>query len=270
MMEKTMSTAVVPQVAAMEEVERPAAIRMCGVWAAYDPKGFALQDVSLEVAAGERRAIVGPSGSGKSTLLKLLKGLLSPVQGEMQALGLPIQSGSRRRMGAKIGYIPQNLGLVNNATVLENALMGALHRVGGVRSWMGIFPAEAYDAAYEALEAVGISHLAQRKAHQISGGERRRLAVARALVQRPEVLLADEFLSELDDATAAQVLRGLEVARERYGMTIVIVEHNLRLACSFCDKVTVLRDGKVIADASGCEKEENNLRCLLQQATNGN
>jgi phosphonate transport system ATP-binding protein len=153
---------------------------------------------------------------------------------------------------------------VENATTLENALMGSLHRVGEVRSWLGMFPAEEYDAAYEALGMVGIEHLAARKAHQLSGGERRRLAVSRALVQRPQLLLADEFLSELDDVTTEQVLAGLEAARERFGMTVVIVEHDLRVACSYCDSVTVLRDGAVVAEAASRDLDEHSLRGLLR------
>jgi phosphonate transport system ATP-binding protein len=236
-----------------------------GVWAGYGSGNLALRDVTIRVATGERRAVVGPSGSGKSTLLKLFKGLVSPVRGEVQTLGVPLCRQSKAKgVRARVGYIPQNLGLVENATTLENALMGSLHRVGEVRSWLGMFPAEEYDAAYEALGMVGIEHLAARKAHQLSGGERRRLAVSRALVQRPQLLLADEFLSELDDVTTEQVLAGLEAARERFGMTVVIVEHDLRVACSYCDSVTVLRDGAVVAEAASRDLDEHSLRGLLR------
>jgi phosphonate transport system ATP-binding protein len=229
-----------------------------------------LRGVTLRVAAGERRAIVGPSGSGKSTLLKLLKGLVPPQRGEVSTLGEAVGARrggwgrrSGRLLGARVGYIPQNLGLVSSATVLENALMGALHRTGELRSWLGIFPREELEAAREALAALGIAHLADRRAHEISGGERRRLAVARTLVQRPQLLLADEFLSELDDATAEQVVAALRVAQAHLGMTVVIVEHNLRFACAFCEKVTVLGEGCAIADLAGTELNEEGIRCLL-------
>lgn len=240
------------------------AVEVRGAWAAYGAEPV-LRGVSLRVAPGERRAIVGPSGSGKSTLLKLLKGLVSPQRGEVRTLGVAVAGGrrARARLGARVGYIPQNLGLVSSATVLENALMGALHRTGALRSWLGLFRTEEYRAAREALAAVGIEHLAERRAHELSGGERRRLAVARALVQRPELLLADEFLSELDDASAGQVLRALEVAQQTLGMTVVIVEHDLRVACSFCDRVTVLCDGCTVAELRSAETDEESLRCLL-------
>ncbi|CAN5633378.1 phosphonate ABC transporter ATP-binding protein [soil metagenome] len=240
------------------------AVSMRGVWAAYDTRGYALRDINLEVAKGERRAIIGPSGSGKSTLLKMLKGLVPPVRGELRTLGLPCDRGMARALRARVGYIPQNLGLVSSATVLDNALMGGLHRVGEMRSWLGLFPGGEQDEAWEALDSVGIAHLAQRRAHELSGGERRRLAVARALVQRPELLLADEFLSELDDHTAEQVLLALETAREKLGMTIIIVEHNLSVACSFCDRLTLLRDGAIVTHCNGCDVDPHKLRCMLQ------
>jgi phosphonate transport system ATP-binding protein len=246
------------------------AVRLDRVWAAYGAHEV-LRGVSLDVAQGERRAIIGASGSGKSTLLKLLKGLVPAHRGEVHTLG--VQVGGRRgrrwsarssaRLGARVGYIPQNLGLVNSATVLENALMGALHRTGSVRSWLGLFADHECRAAWDALESVGIAHLAERRAHQLSGGERRRLAVARALVQRPELLLADEFLSELDDTTAQQVLDALEKAQAELGMTVILVEHDLRVACTFCDHVTVLCDGCTVADMRGRDADEETLRCLM-------
>jgi phosphonate transport system ATP-binding protein len=247
------------------------AVQLDGVWAAYGAHEV-LRGVSLSVAPGERRAIIGASGSGKSTLLKLLKGLVPAQRGEVRTLGIEVGGKRGRRrwlrsarasLGARVGYIPQNLGLVSSATVLDNALMGALHRTGPIRSWLGIFRDEEYRAAWDALDAIGISHLAHRRAHQLSGGERRRLAIARALVQRPELLLADEFLSELDDTTAQQVLDALERAQAELGMTVVLVEHDLRVACTFCDHVTVLCDGCTVADIRGTDADEETLRCLM-------
>jgi len=243
------------------------AVSLRGVWAAYDSEGYALRDVNLSVRRGERRGIVGPSGSGKSTLLKMLKGLVPPARGELHTLGVPSARFQARELRAKVGYIPQNLGLVTSATVLENALMGSLHRVGELRSWAGLFPAGERRTALDALRSVGLGALSERKAHELSGGERRRLAVARALVQQPELLLADEFLSELDDHSADQVLDALEEARQRLGLTIVIVEHNLSVACSFSDRLTVLREGAVVRHCDGCEVSPQELKCLFRPAT---
>lgn len=240
------------------------ALQLDGVWVSYGSDPPALCDVSLSILPGERRAIVGPSGSGKSTLLKLLKGLVPAVQGGVSTLGVAV-NGRRpdRTVRERVGYIPQNLGLVGSATALENALMGAFHRVGEVSSWLGVFPRREKSRALHALETTGLAPLAGRKAHQLSGGEKRRLAVARALVQTPEVLLADEFLSELDDGTAGQVLRALEAAHRELGMTIVMVEHDLRVARSFCDVVTVLDCGWKIAEGSREELDEETIRSLI-------
>jgi phosphonate transport system ATP-binding protein len=238
-----------------------AAVRMQGVWAGYAPGSPALRGVSMEVAPGERRVVVGPSGSGKSTLLKVLAGLIRPSAGEVRVLGAT--TGTRRRGAQQIGYVPQNVGLVATATVLQNVMLGALARTSAIRSALGSFPPEEYENAAEALASTGLAHLADRRAHELSGGERRRLAVARALVQRPALLLADEFLSELDDLTAERVLGALDRARARLGMTIVMVEHNLRVACDFADRVTVLGAGEVVADAPSSEMDPSTLRGLL-------
>lgn len=242
-------------------------IEMCDVTVRYGDTPPALRSLCLNIRQGERHAIVGPSGSGKSTLLKVLKGLVHPEQGRVETLGLAVNGrSSRRGLRARVGYIPQNLGLVGTATVLDNALMGSLHRVGELRSWLGLFPREELDAAHAALETTGIAHLRDRLAHQCSGGERRRLAVSRALVQRPEVLLADEFLSELDDVTASQVLRGLEAAHREHNMTVVIVEHNLEVARTFCDRVTVLREGCKVCEVAGCDVDDAELRSHFAEA----
>jgi phosphonate transport system ATP-binding protein len=244
-----------------------AAVRVHGLWAGYAPGAPALRGVSMEVAPGERRVVVGPSGSGKSTLLKVLAGLIRPDAGEVRVLGRA--AGARGRSVQPVGYVPQNVGLVATATVLQNVMLGALARTSQLRAALGAFPAEEYEHAAEALSSTGLDHLAQRRAHELSGGERRRLAVARALVQRPALLLADEFLSELDDVTADRVLAALDAARQRLGMTIVMVEHNLRVACDFADRVTVLGAGEVVADAPRSDFEPATLRALLMPCALG-
>jgi phosphonate transport system ATP-binding protein len=253
-----------PTVAAARRARGPA-IELDQVWVRYGNGHHpALQDMSLSIPAGERWAIVGPSGSGKSTLLKLLKGLVHAEQGTVTTLGVHV-NGKRpaRRLRERIGYIPQNLGLVTSATVLDNALLGSLSRVREIPSWLGIFPRTEYARAMEALETTGLAALADRKAHELSGGERRRLAVARALVQRPEVLLADEFLSELDDGSAEKVLAGLDAAHRELGMTILMVEHDLRIAREFCDVVSVLDCGVKIAEGRREQLDEPTIRALI-------
>jgi phosphonate transport system ATP-binding protein len=240
------------------------AVRMTRVWAGYGTGDFAIRDVSLAVAGGECRVVVGPSGSGKSTLLKVLAGLVPASRGRVEVLGRALRRGAvPRDTRRRIGYIPQNLGLVASATAMENVLLGALSRTSALRSCMGMFAASDHEDALRALEETGLSRLADRRAHQLSGGERRRLAVARALVQRPDLLLADEFLSELDDVTAGRVLEALQRARESLGMAVVMVEHNLGVACSFADRLTVVNDGGIVADAPAGEMDPAMLRALF-------
>ena len=181
-------------------------VQMNKIWAHYDKDHPALCNVSMSVKRGSNYAIVGKSGSGKSTLLRVINGMMSSSSGAVSVDYIhpnPRDKTFRKKM-AKIGYIPQNLGLVRNTSVLDNVLIGALPRMGAVRSFLHAFPQEEIDHAKHVLEIVGLDGKESRRTHMLSGGERRRVAIARALVQKPILLLADEIVSELDTATDAR------------------------------------------------------------------
>ncbi len=197
-----------------------------------------LEGVSFTVETGATLALVGRSGCGKTTLLKTLAGILDPLDGEATIHGTRVPHSPP---GGELGYIPQSLGLVMHETVLTNVLHGRLSDLGAIRSLLGRFPTDAKTDARDAIERVGLGGYEQRRVKELSGGQRRRVAIARAFVQEPRVLLADEMLSELDSETAHSIVDCLATLQAETDMAAVIVEHNLTVANDISD--TVLRLG---------------------------
>ena len=231
-----------------------AALEMDGVWFGYDPARPVLKGVSLRVRPGEMLMVVGISGGGKTTLMKLAKGLLAAQRGSVRVLGQSLQASLSGKLDARVAYIPQQLGLVRNLTAMENALTGALSRVGALRSCLKLFPHELRADAQATLDSLGIGHKAEEKVYALSGGERQRVAIARALMQRPQLLLADEFVSQLDPVRRSalmEIMRGLAAS----GLALIVTTHNLELVARYADRALVLRDGAVVLDAAPREAD---------------
>jgi lipoprotein-releasing system ATP-binding protein len=199
-------------------------------------------DLNLEILSGERVALVGESGAGKSSLLHLLGGLDRPTKGrilfgarDISELGEAELADFRNR---EIGFVWQTHYLLPEFTALENVMMPLLIR--------GIAPEEAAKAALERLAEVGLATRVSHRAGELSGGEQQRVVLARALVGRPRVLLADEPTGNLDQATGQEVVDLLFELRERTGTTLLLVTHDHDLAAR-CGRLVRLADGRVAA-----------------------
>ncbi len=243
-----------------------AALVMRGVSAGYDRRRCVVNGVDLEVACGSCCALVGPSGCGKTTLLRVILGSLPTQEGFVDRPCLGSLNGSRK---CAIGYIPQNLGLVRNLTVRENVLLGALGRTRFWRSILGRFSAADRRRADEALENVRLGGRGTERIEQLSGGERRRVVIARALLQNPRLLLADEFLAEVDRTAAEEIIEILHDVRRQTGMTIVFVDHDLDTACRVADRVVVMAGGSKIAEFDGEERSPERVQELLRSRRSG-
>lgn len=184
--------------------------------------------------------MLGPSGVGKSTLLKIITGLLTPTEGKVEFGGNSPALSDRK----KTGYLPQKLGLVENKSAIENALIGAVHRVPTWKIALGLVPQEEISKAQAALDATGLGPKSCQPAWKLSGGERRRLALARTLVQGPELLIADEFCSELDPETAEKLVVLLNALHKEKSLTWIMVEHEESRARALADTLLWLSPGK--------------------------
>jgi len=220
----------------------------------------------LQVAQGERIAIIGHNGSGKTTLLRLLSGFTRPAAGSVEVLGRaladPLPAARLRNLRCEVGQVVQGVPLVARLTALENVLIGSLGRVAGWRGWMRCFPAEEVSRAEAALQAVGLQAHAPRRADRLSGGERQKVAIARLLLQRPRLILADEPTAALDPLAATEICRLLAGAAR--GATLISVVHNPVLLPLLAERVIGLKQGRVAFDLSLAEVGEQELGALYR------
>ena len=198
-----------------------------------------IEEVDVEIQAGDVIAVLGPSGIGKTTLLRTIAGLVKPLSGHVE-LGVAPRGG--------VGYIPQRLGLVSNLSVRSNIEMGV--RVGLSR-WYPPFlavPADQQGYAQQAMEDLGIAHLANHPVRILSGGQQRRVATAKTVAQRPKLVLADEFLGELDDDNVDVVMRTVRQAIEQQNSAMVMVEHHEELATQVANRIWRIKDQRLVEE----------------------
>jgi len=226
------------------EAGNDVAIRAVEVRKAYGAKDAlveALRGISIEVAAGERVALLGKSGSGKSTLLNLLGGLDRPSSGKLSVGGRNLERLSAREMArfrsTTVGIIFQSFNLIPSRTAVENVELPMV--------FAGRSRRDRLAAAQRALEAVGLGARLNHRSDQMSGGESQRVAVARALVNRPRVVLADEPTGNLDSQTARQVMALILDHVREHAATLVLVTHDEELAANCTDRVVRLLDGRI-------------------------
>jgi phosphonate transport system ATP-binding protein len=211
----------------------------------------ALDRVDLIVPEGQMLAVLGLSGSGKSTLLRTLNGLVAPTSGRVEVLGCEVAGadGTRLRgLRRQVGFIFQQFGLVGRLTVLENVLSGALGRMRFPRFGVLSYPKSLRLQAFEQLKRVGLDAQAFQRSDTLSGGQQQRVAIARTLMQRPVLLLADEPVASLDPEASASVMEVLlRVCREEH-LTVIASLHQVELAQGWADRMVGLRDGTVVFD----------------------
>jgi phosphonate transport system ATP-binding protein len=223
-------------------------LRIVGLSKTFAEGARALVDASLEVKQGEFVVVLGPSGAGKTTLLRLIGGLSSPDAGEIILDGVPVVYPRRAGAGGRIAMVFQDFNLVGNLTALNNVLTGLLGETPVLRSLLYLFPREHKLRALECLDRVGILNKAYVRADHLSGGQQQRVGIARALVRRPLLLLADEPVASLDPLIAFNILKLLKDINKSEGITVVCNLHQVDLALRFADRVVGLINGRIAMD----------------------
>ncbi len=226
----------------------------------------ALDKVSLTVRPGEMVALIGASGSGKSTLLRTIDGLqqADPGSGRLEVFDRKVQKDGRMAKGLRyrrrdVGFIFQSFNLVGRLNLFSNVLIGALGRIPTWRGMFGLFANEDRERAMAALERVGVAEFAGRRTSKLSGGQKQRAAIARALVQRAKMVLADEPIASLDPVSARKVMELLQELNRRDGLTVIVSLHQVDYATRYCKRVVALKAGKIIYDGRATDLDKDTL-----------
>ena len=249
----------------MTESQRPAApaLEIRHLSKEYRRGVPVLRDVSLTVDDTSITAVIGPSGTGKSTLIRCINRLVEATSGEILFRGVDITRLGRRELREarrRIGMVFQEYNLVERLTVMENVLSGRLGYVSAFKAWLRRYPRTDVEAAFDLLDTVGLTDYANTRADALSGGQRQRVGIARALMQQPQLLLADEPTSSLDPKTSVEIMELLvSVARTRH-IPVVVNIHNVPLARRFATHVVGMTRGQVIYDGAPAELTEGHLQ----------
>jgi len=233
----------------------------------YEGGVLALDDVSFEVPEGQFLAVIGLSGSGKSTLLRCINRLIEPTEGRITWHGQDITSASQdemRRVRRKIGMVFQHFNLVHRSSVLTNVLAGRLGYTNPIASLINRFSDEDIAKAHETLDLVGIAGKAKSRADELSGGQQQRVGIARALMQDPEMILADEPVASLDPVLAHSIMQYLDAIQKR-GVTVLCSLHFLDLVQAYADRAIALNEGKLMFDGTPEEIDDAKFKDIYGQ-----
>jgi phosphonate transport system ATP-binding protein len=234
----------------------------------YEDGTQALTDVSFEVPDGQFLAIIGLSGSGKSTLLRCINRLIEPTEGRITWNDIDITAASQeelRRIRRRIGMVFQHFNLVHRSKVITNVLAGRLGYTNPAMSLINRFSKEDVLFARAQLERVGLAEKARQRADTLSGGQQQRVGIARAMMQRPEMVLADEPVASLDPVLASSIMQYLEKINKEDGVTVLCSLHFLDLVHRWSHYVIALNDGLLVFEGTPQEIDDEKFKEIYGQ-----
>jgi phosphonate transport system ATP-binding protein len=234
----------------------------------YEGGTQALTDVTFDVPDGQFLAIIGLSGSGKSTLLRCINRLIEPTEGTITWNGQDVTTASQedmRKIRRRIGMVFQHFNLVHRSKVITNVLAGRLGYVNPALSLFNRFPKSDMEMALSRLDRVGLRTMAYRRADALSGGQQQRVGIARALMQNPEMILADEPVASLDPVLAHGIMQYLEDINKNDGVTVLCSLHFLDLVHRYADRAIALNEGRVVFDGHPTDIDDAMFREIYGQ-----
>ncbi len=222
-----------------------------------------LRGIDLEVGSEGLTAIIGPSGSGKSTLIRCINRLVDPTAGEILFQGQDLarlRGEALRHARRRIGMVFQEYNLVERLSVMENVLSGRLGYVSPWKAWMRKYPREDIDRAFELLDLVGLAAFPNQRADSLSGGQRQRVGIARAVMQRPQLLLADEPTSSLDPKTSVEIMELMRDLGRSQSIPVMVNMHDVELARRFADRIVGMSGGTIVFDGPPAALSDEQLK----------
>ena len=229
----------------------------------YEGGVKALDNVSFKVEQGEFMACIGLSGSGKSTLLRCINRLIDPTEGQIIWNDEDITKASQdemRRIRRKIGMVFQHFNLVSRSKVMTNVLAGRLGYVNPAMSVLNRFPKSDIEMALKQLDRVSIADQAYKRADELSGGQQQRVGIARAMMQEPDMILADELVASLDPVLAHSIMQYLEQINKEDGVMVICSLHFLDLVHRYADRAIALNEGKMMFDGTPEEIDDDRFK----------
>ena len=230
----------------------------------FDSGTEALKGVDLKIKKGEFVAILGPSGSGKTTLLRSINGLESIDSGEIFFENKKIDAISLSEVQKKTGMIFQEFNLVNNLSVINNVLSGLLNSSSKFLSMFYLFTKEQKLEALKSLETVGLLEKSNNRADELSGGQRQRVGIARAIIKKPLLLLADEPVASLDPKVSNLIMSLLKKINIEFNITVLCNLHQVEFATQYADRIVGLLDGAIMFDESTKSINKNNINSIYK------
>ncbi len=231
-----------------------------------------LNNISFDLLEHQSLTIIGHNGAGKSSLLKLIVGAKCPDLGAVIVMGKLMDDKTGHdelvKVRSLIGFIHQGIHLINRKTSLENVLLGRLPHNHSWKTWMNKWSDEDYAIAREALDDVGMGRYADRTTSQLSGGEKQKIAIARALAQKPKLLIADEPTASLDPRAGEQIAQLLFSLVQKKEMTLISVVHSLELMKEFSKRAIILNKGSIVFDGEHRSLSPEDLKHFFESGKN--
>ncbi|WP_199614404.1 phosphonate ABC transporter ATP-binding protein [Paenibacillus alkalitolerans] len=218
-----------------------------------------LHQVDFQADRGEFIAVLGSSGAGKSTLLRCINGLVIPTSGKVDVLGMEMNRKNLQRVRRHVGFIFQNFNVIGNLSVLQNVLIGLL---GAKGYWNVMFSREEKRKAEEVIDIVGLGDKLHERADRLSGGQKQRVGIARVLAQNPDIILADEPVSNLDPVTSREIMDILRTINETRGTVILCNLHQLELAAEYGHRIIGIHSGRVCFNGNAHDLRDEDLSLI--------